>query len=581
MTDYTETERQALENFVTDAKADIYAVRNLRPEVFGAFGSFFSRSPKDVRDHILDAITGDIKGHEVAGGSERLDRLALSREYGERSLAGASSEELVNILDRSAASTEEPAVYQPPQAALESGLEKAQSFFEKYYGTYGHKSIANTVWIPFVATYKSQLFARKLAEDQLAFFIEQSTRYVEFEDNYYRDPAVMESEHAAVYDDTIEAMLENYNEFAGLAGEFYRDRIPYDEWLGRQPDSVREKSDDFLERKYDREIDGKALDIARYLLPQAVQTNIAWILDARSTEFDVATWKAHPLAEIRTAAEEIEAAGGEIAPSLLKYTEESEFYGKKFETEIDPGVDPEPVDKGVSLLSVPDDLLEKVATHTLKEKRTGSYTQFREAVEEMDFDEKLAVLEDLVASRGQYDEWVGANEEFDLEKIVVEVRTDVGALRDIRRHQKNDRGENRYTLDMGYHRPDVVEEMPARAQELFDETMAIAGDAERAIREEFPFQAQYVLPMATMSTITMSLGLDQLQYLLYTRTTAEGNFSYREDMFNLAEAVLREEPWLLGLEEYPDGTDVRALYEDSEWAERLLWLDTAETGLHT
>lgn len=580
MTDYSDREKKALRNFVTDTEADIYAVKNVRPEIFGAFGSFFSRSPKDVRDHILDAVKGDIKGHQISGGEERLEKLSVTRDY----LEAQKKLKEIQRMDTGENSELEPPVYEPAQAALESGLEKAQSFFEKYYGTYGHKSIANTVWIPFVANNKSQLFARKLADDQLAFFIEQSTRYVEFDENYYLDPEVMDSEHSDTYEDTIKQMIDNYYEFADLARDFYSDRIPFDDWIDRQPEKIQEKSEDFLERKYEREINGKALDIARFLLPQAIETNIAWILDARSTEFDIATWKGHPLTEIQESAEMIEEAGGDIAPSLLKYTEESEYYRDKLHEyggDLETDTEPEELEKGVNIVSMPDNLLDRVTAHILKENNPGKFQRFLEEAGDMSFEEKKELLERISGERGQYDEWIGANEELDLEKIVVEIKTDVGALRDIRRHQKNDRGEHRYTLDMGYYRPDVVEEMPEDMQELFDQTMEIAHEAEKQIRQDFPFAAQYVIPMAAMTTITMSLGLDQLQYLLYTRTTPEGNFSYREDMFNLAEEVLKEQPWLLGLREYPEGKDVRQVYKESDWNGKILDISTGETGLHT
>ena len=578
MGDYSESEEKALSNFVTSTESDIYAVKNVRPEIFGAFGSFFSRSPKDLRDHILDAVKGDIKGFEMEEGDERLEKLARTRDF----LKSESDEHKEEILDRSDGSR--PEVFEPPNEALEAGLEKAQSFFEKYYGTYGHKSIANTVWIPFVGVYKSQLFARKLADDQLAFFIEQSTRYVEFEDQYYKDPEVMDSEHSGLYIDTVEQMIDNYYEFTEMAKDFYREEIPYEEWLELQSEEVRQKSEDFKERKYEREIDGKALDISRFLLPQAIQTNIAWILDARSTEFNIATWKAHPLAEIRDSAEKIEDAGGDIAPSLLKYTEESEYYRDKLhEYDDDLKIEdrPDELEKGAELVSAPDNLLNKVVGHILKQNNPGSIENMINKAEKMDFEEKMDILERISEKRGDYDEWIGANEEFDLEKIVVEIKTDIGALRDIRRHQKNDRGEHRYSLDLGYYRPEIIEEMPADAQKLFDETMEISHEAEKEMREDFPFSCQYLTPMACMSTITMSLGLDQLQYLLYTRTTPEGNFSYREDMFNLAEEVIKEYPWLLGLKEYPEGKSVQEVYEEAEWEGKIVEMSTKETGLHT
>ena len=144
MSEYSDLEQRALEVFVTSATAPIYACRaDLPPEVFGAFGSFFSRNPRDLRDHLLDAILGRIKGHEIED-------------------AGAARENL-----RKLACGE----FLSPVDALKSGVAKSQSFFREWYGNYSHKSIANIVWIPFVGTNVSQLFARQLAYDQLAFLL--------------------------------------------------------------------------------------------------------------------------------------------------------------------------------------------------------------------------------------------------------------------------------------------------------------------------------------------------------------------------------------------------------------------------
>ncbi len=496
----------------------------------------------------------------MEGGEERLEKLAATTEEGNNS------------------------GFEHPQKALEAGLEKSRSFFQKYYGTYGHKSIANTVWIPFVANNVSQLFARKLAEDQLAFFIEQSTRYVEFDkENYYKDPDVMESEHSDTYTDTIEEMTENYERFTEVAKQYYRDEIPYEEWLEDQDEETREKSDSFLERKYDREIDGKALDIARFLLPQAIQTNIAWTVDARSTEFDISSWKGHPLAEIQNSAEKIEDAGGDIAPSLLKYTEESSYRSEKlnmYSGDLETGKETQKLEKEVDIISKPEDTLEKVIAHIIKENNRLSFSEALEEAKEKSYDEKISVLERKVENRGEYDEWVGRNEELDIEKITFEIKTDIGALRDLRRHQKNDRGENIYSLDMGYYRPDLIDDLPEEAQELFDETMEIAHEAEKEIREDFPLQAQYILPMATMTTITMSMGFDQLQYFVNLRSTPEGNFSYREDALNLGEEAAKQFSWLLGLEEYPEGEDIREVYEDAPLKD-FMRIQTSETGFHT
>ncbi|MFB6115817.1 MAG: hypothetical protein ABEK04_06055, partial [Candidatus Nanohalobium sp.] len=85
---------------------------------------------------------------------------------------------------------------------------------------------------------------------------------------------------------------------------------------------------------------------------------------------------------------------------------------------------------------------------------------------------------------------------------------------------------------------------------------------------------------ATMTTITFSMGFDQLQYFVNLRSTPEGNFSYRQDAFNLAEEAVKEFPWLLGLEEYPEGEDIKEVYENAPLKD-FLKVQTDQTGLHT
>jgi len=69
---FTDLEKKVLEVFVTSADDKIYAINsNVPPEVFGAFGSYFSRNPKDFREHLLDAIKGQIDSEETKADEEK------------------------------------------------------------------------------------------------------------------------------------------------------------------------------------------------------------------------------------------------------------------------------------------------------------------------------------------------------------------------------------------------------------------------------------------------------------------------------------------------------------------------------
>jgi hypothetical protein len=128
--------------------------------------------------------------------------------------------------------------------------------------------------------------------------------------------------------------------------------------------------------------------------------------------------------------------------------------------------------------------------------------------------------------------------------------------------------------------PPMIENMHPEAKKVFDRATNIADETHRRIRKDMPYQAQYIVPMATKHAITMSAGLDQIQYMLWTRTTPQGNFSYRQDAFNLAKAFVETHPWVLGYETYPKEKDFIQVYNEAP-LEGLLRLQTEETALHT
>ncbi len=561
-----EIKKKVLEAFVTSAEDSIYALRCSIPsellgafstyflpeEVWGAFGSYFSRSPKDFRENLWDAITGKIDNFETE----------------------VTEESLMWVANRD---------FRQPYEVLQKGLKRAQQFYQTYYGKYSHKSIANTVWIPMVATNVSQMFAKDIAYDQLAFFIEQSTRFVRFDaENVYKDPDIMKSRYAETYVSTLEKMADCYYKLTDQAIEYYKRQFPYGSWLANQDETTQNKGDKAKIAKYEREIRGKALDISRFLLPQAVNTNIAWILDARSTEYDIAAWLGHPLQEMRDSAFLIRKHAGQIASSLLKHTEENMYYKEKLHNYYgDLAASPaRAFDNGVEIIQYQEDSLDMCVAHLFHRHNVGgSFKQRLEEVKRFGFEKKIDILRRVTEGRGKHDEWVEMDEEFDIVKIAFEIRSDIGSIRDWRRHQKWDRSEPLYTLDNGYHKPDIINDMGKEASETFDRSINLAINSEKRLRQGFKHQAQYVVPMAANHPIVMSGGLDQLQYMLYTRSTSEGNFSYRYDAFNLAEASVRCLPWLLGYERYPKGKSFLEVYKDAP-LKTILRLDVRETGLH-
>lgn len=561
---YSEEEKdKALSYFVTSTKDKVYAIKNLPPEIFGAFGSFFSRNPKDFREHLWDAIVGNIKGYNL--------NVQQAKENLENLLTGK---------------------YKEPSQALIKGLEKARNFFETWYGKYGHKSIANTVWLPFVANGVSQIIAALLAYDQLTFFIEQSTRYVEWEkDKIYFPKELMKSSAGGIYNKAINTLFDTYYFILNKVENYYKELYPFDLWLKEQSEKVK-SNEKLAKRKYKREIKGKALDCARSLLPQAALTNLAFIIDARSLEKRIGMWKRYPLSEVREFAELLEKHGRELAPSLIKYTKPNQHYSIKFysDTFSLENIKASKLERKVKIIDYPEDSLNKFVTFILRPHNQAPFNVLYEKVKKLPFKEKMRIILNYVKDRSLHDEFIAPYQEADMLKVNVEFILDLGAIRDLRRHQKNDRVELMPpTLELGYYIPEEIEKIGGNVKEKFEEAIQIALDAERKIKETHTCYQWYTLPMATLQILNMSIGIDQLQYMIYLRSTPEGNPSYREAMFELVKELAKKMPWLLGYKKPVDGKSGKEVYENSPFFRELrekmknipLVLRTEEASLHT
>jgi len=587
MVTYTDRERKALLNFVTSVEDPIYAVINVPPVVFGSFGSFFSRNPKSMRDHLLDAIYGRIKGFEIEGGEENLRRLASSELEYLQNLNKVLNKIISQQGDIDESEFNKLAIthpYKAPHEAIKSGLAKAESFFEMWYGRYSHKSIANTVWLQFAGENVTQLFARELAYDQLAFFIEQSTRYTKFSTgDCFLDPDIEKAGLKNEYTKAIDALINSYEALTQEGQRAFQRDIPFERWLEMRQ-QMQTESEKAQQAAYKREIDGKVFDIARYALPQAVRTNIAWALDARSTEFDIAAWKNHPLREIQDDAHLIEKHGGMVASSILKYTEPNPHYADslhEYNGDLNLNLKAKKLTKGARILNPEAITLDMVVTLLYQRCNPASYNEVLNQVKTMTFEDKIKVLERVSRTRAERDEWIEIEEVLDLPKVLVEIDTDVGAIRDIRRHQKPDRSESRYSLKRGHSEPKKLEEYDLKIVQQFREAIEIAFEAEQAIiKAGLPFQAQYTLPMATNHSIITSVGIDQLQYTIATRTPTQGHFSYREDFQNVAHAAVRAWPWILGYPKYPEGKSFAQVLNEAP-LKNVLKVNLEETGLHT
>src|SRR5436190_4746141 len=131
--EFTEEEQKLLESYFTNVDGPVFALVNLPEVVKGALFARYSRSPKSLRRLFLDEF--------AAGTAEG-----------------------------------------PGAEAEAAGVARAEQLYERVFVEYGDDSVAQLGGAHLACEQSSQLLAKVLEWGRLAAYLEQSTRYVPYDD---------------------------------------------------------------------------------------------------------------------------------------------------------------------------------------------------------------------------------------------------------------------------------------------------------------------------------------------------------------------------------------------------------------
>ena len=132
---FTDEEAKVLSRFFTDVHGPVFAIRNLPEVVKGALFARYSRSPKSVR------------------------RLFLDEFYDEPDVGIAA---IATLSDD----------------AGPVGVERAEALYERVFSEYGDDSVAQLGGAHLACEQASNILTKVLERGRLAAYLEQSTRYI-------------------------------------------------------------------------------------------------------------------------------------------------------------------------------------------------------------------------------------------------------------------------------------------------------------------------------------------------------------------------------------------------------------------
>ena len=262
--EFSASEQAALAPYFTSLTGPVFALVDLPEVVKGALFARYSRSPKSLRRLFVDEFVG---------------------------AAGLSA-----AADRGAAHTV-------------AGTQRAEQLYERVLSEYGDDSVAQLGGVHLACEGASNLLTKVLEWGRLMAYLEQSTRYIPYDDRpdgryRYHVPAELTGTLRDRYVATLDRCFDTYRAWLPKLRAFYEAKFP------RDPAEA--------EGVYRMTIRAKALDTLRGLLPAATTSNVGIYGTGQGYEQLLLRMRAHPLREVRDYAELMLVELRKVIPAFLK-----------------------------------------------------------------------------------------------------------------------------------------------------------------------------------------------------------------------------------------------------------------------
>jgi len=401
------------------------------------------------------------------------------------------------------------------QIAKELTEAKASEFHEKWVVGYGHSSVAEHAVLSLALENVSILATKVIEDNRLASYTEKSSRYQIFDfDCLYYPQNIMNSEFKDLYTNALSKLMQTYLDLTPKMDIFCKNKYPIG--VDENPFAYKTK------------LKGKMCDNVRYLLPVATLTNLGMTINARCLEHAIRKMLSNPLEEIQQIGEQLKKVGTDVCPTLVKYADYNKYLAKTpriLQQEIKNIFANLSMEKSddVELVEYDPKAVDKILAAILYGYSNRTYTQAMEKVKLLTLEQREKLLEKFHALMDKHDwplrELEHINYTFDL-------TMDYGAFRDVQRHRICTQTNQLLGAELGFSTPEEIIE--AGFQKEYVQAIKVAEDAWYKIKESFPFEAQYVLPLAHRKRVLINWNLRSLHHFIKLRSGKMGHISYRK-----------------------------------------------------
>jgi len=433
-----------------------------------------------------------------------------------------------------------------------SEVEKARQSNQNIVFEMGHNSIAEHAVFNIDILDVSRLIVEEIEKSRLCSYTEKSQRYILLKDDFVL-PA--EIKRAGLEEAFVRIIREQNRFYHNL----YERLKPY----------VFEKHRELAVDQANRStLEGWAKEDARYIISLATMTQLGMTLNARNLELMLRRLAAHPLAEAWEFSRKLYGTTKDIAPSLVRYTEATDYdrltrqalkekteeliikWGKgqgargKGGEDTPSGYDQDyPCDESrcdarrqVALLYATPEADEKILASLIHSSSHIPMAQCLDIVSLLGGEEKRDFLKTAFRYMKPYDP---ALREFEHVDLQFELTVSASCFAQLKRHRMATITCQDYDPTLGVTIPPAISEIGMERQ--FMEIIARTEETYNRIKKAAPLAAGYILTNAHRKRIAMKINGRELYHIARIRADRHAQWDIREtaqSMLTLGKEVM-------------------------------------------
>lgn len=383
----------------------------------------------------------------------------------------------------------------------------------------GHSSVAEHAVFNIDVIGVSRLLVEEIEKFRLCSYTEKSQRYVLFDKDFVVPEEIRKAELTGVFTETVEMQNDFYS-------RLYEELRPY-VFEQNKALAVDPANKSMLE--------GWAKEDARYAISLSTETQLGMTLNARNLELMLRRLSALPLAEARLYSEKLYDVTRDIAPSLIRYTEATDYdrltrsdlraIGQRLDR---PKAGPA---TAVRLISATRDADTQAATALLFSTSGLDYSQCMRQAKKMSTRERKSLFKAAFKHLQPYDAVLRELENVDLH---FELVMSASCFAQLKRHRMATIMTQDYDPALGVTVPPALRAVGL--QKEFQNLIRKTNRVYDLIKQKNPEASSYVLTNAHRKRVFMKLNARELYHVARLRVDAHAQWDIRV----LAEKMLRQ-----------------------------------------